>query len=115
MPRRFLTPCLSAPFPLLLDEPVLLLDREPLRTRLTFKTKKEDPTMSNPCYESKEKFVIYCIQHDECFPDLDEIDLATAAHYLSLIDPKEPAPKMTAEEFRDCWNVFVHDPLVMEE
>lgn len=90
------------------NEPVLPLDREPLRTRLSFTNNmKEDHPMS------KEEFVIHCIRHSEDYPETGEIDMNTARSVLDNLVPDDSLPTMTTEEFRSMWNSFVHDPEVM--
>ena len=64
---------------------------------------------------SQIEFVTYCIQHDDRFPAVGEIDIVTAEKYLSFIDPNESVPKMTAPEFMSIWNELIHNPDVMTE
>ena len=107
MSRTVSTPCPAAAFPLH-AEPVLPLDREPIRTRLDFTQLKEENPMT------KEEFVAHCIRHHESFPNVGEIDLATAQAVLDSLAPSAALPRMTAEEFRSAWNLFVTDPKVMD-
>lgn len=64
---------------------------------------------------NKTEFVIYCIQHDDSFPNLGEIDLPAAERFLSITDPKEDIPQISAEEFMTKWNSLIHDASVMTE
>jgi len=92
-------------------EPVLPFDKEPIATRLSFayNARKEDKLMN------KIDFVIFCIQHHEDFPVVKEIDLKTAQAIIDGLDPDADVPEMTAQEFMKHWNIFVHDPKVMNE
>lgn len=63
---------------------------------------------------NKEEFITYCIQHDERFPDVGEIDLATAQHLINLLDDREEIPFMSAQDFMDLWNAGVKDPAIMD-
>ena len=62
---------------------------------------------------SKIEFVIHCIQHHEDFPDVGEIGIETAEVVVSNVSKSKIIPSMTASEFMEAWNVFVHDPKVM--
>lgn len=93
------------------EEPLAMLDREPIPTRLPFTFNKSEENMSM----NKTEFIVFMIKHHENFPNLYEIDLNTAQKYLAMIDPAESVPDISAEEFMTAWNVFVHDPKVMEE
>ena len=64
---------------------------------------------------TKSEFVTYCIQHDERYPDLEPIDLATAQHLINLLDDREEIPFMSAQDFMDLWNAGIQDPAIMEE
>ena len=64
---------------------------------------------------TKTEFITYCIQHDENYPDLEQIDLQTAQSFLDRLDPTEGLPDMTAQEFMDMWNAGIQDPAIMEE
>ena len=105
--NQIFAPHFVTPFPFL-TEPVLPLDREPLRTRLDFTSHKEDRPMN------KVDFVIHCIRHSEFFPDVGEITLDTARSVVENLAPDERIPQMTADEFMNTWNAFVHNPKVMD-
>jgi len=60
------------------------------------------------------EFITYCIQHDERFPDVSEIDLATAQYLINLLDDREEVPILSAQEFMDLWNAGVKDPAIMD-
>ena len=107
MSRSVLTPCFCVPFPVP-SEPVLFLDREPLRTRLSFKNNIEEATPM-----TKEAFVTHCIQHHEDFPAVGEIDLAAAQQVFDNLAPSRAIPKMTPQEFMDVWNTLIRDRDVM--
>jgi len=64
---------------------------------------------------TKSEFITYCIQHDERYPDLEPIDLATAQIFINRLDLHEEIPLMSAQDFMDLWNAGIQDPAIMEE
>ena len=64
---------------------------------------------------NKTEFVTHLIQHDERFPYLDTLSLASAQAILDHIDPAAGVPAMDAEELMETWNTLIQDPAIMEE
>ena len=72
------------------------------------KTKEDSPM-------TKTEFVTFEIQHHEDFPEVGEIDLNSAATFLSFLDKNNKSiPDIPPEEFMNLWNQLVHDPEVMD-
>lgn len=92
----------------LIKEETLRLDHDETALTFTKNDIEEAPAMT------KEEFVIRAIQHSEDFPSTGEITADTARSVLGNLAPAAGLPDLTAEEFTDLWNRFVHDPTVME-
>ena len=105
------------------SEPLLILDREPIATRITFRynggiNTKEDYLMSHPELASvsteKVDYVAHIIQHTEDFPVTGEITIDSARNIIQNATPHKSVPKLTPEEFVKIWNVLIHDPVFMK-
>lgn len=62
------------------------------------------------------ELITYAIQHDEYFPDVDTMDLASAQEFIDSLDLRDPSqqfPPLTAQEVMDEWNRLIEDDAVM--
>lgn len=105
------------------SEPLLILDREPIATRITFRYNggiktKEDYLMTYPELASvsteKINYVAYIIQHTEDFPSTGEITIDSARNIIQNAAPHRSVPKLLPEELVKIWNVLIHDPEFMK-
>lgn len=83
------------------SEPVLIFDREPINTRLTYRIKSEEENTM-----SISELAMNWIEHADTKPGV--IDLETAETYIGWMDPDTDLPEdLTPEAFMEAWNEII--------
>ena len=87
-----------------IPEPVFILDKEPIATRLPFRYNKSEEENTMTIREFAENLILHAEEPQS------EIDLARAAEIISWLDPDSGLPEdLTPETFMEAFNDLIRN------